>query len=574
MITTALAPLPKERFVDSSGAPLVGGQFFIYAAGTTAKQASYTDASGTILNANPVVLDARGEANVWLDQTLAYKFTLSPSTDTDPPTAAIWTVDNVPAGNAAVPTALTTFISSILSSIGSTLVGYIAAGVGAVYRSLQSRLRDRVSVLDYGADPTGAADSSPAFNAALTAAGWVWIPDGTYKLLSSVAVASNQMLMASGGVTINAGTAGMTVFLASGNAFFTQLWDIIVNGAGLANITAFDVTNLRLGAGLFNCGVTKGNIGLILRSGCFGTQILNFNGFQTPNGIQILANCSVVDIHHMTLDNEVGNGGTGVGIGISIASGSATNIGINIRGGFSQGFDIGILDQAISTKIDGVYFELCGTADVSGSGCRSGSYRGNTHFGPSGPASYKMRNTDSMFVGEYDTASGARTVVFDVDSTNTNFVEWAPASAVSMNSPLGTMTYISQLPIQTTGTFVPVVAGSTVAGVGTYTAQNGKYTVTGGVVHVEVTVAWSAHTGTGNLQVTGLPAFLNPVLNGRARILQCNISGFGFTGPVLFSGVSSTGVMTPEQGTTGGVISLVPIAAAGTINISGSYELI
>ncbi len=91
-----LAPLPKQRFTDNNGNPLVGGLVFTYAAGTTTKQATYTDSTGATPNTNPVVLDARGEASIWLDQTLAYKVTVSPSTDTDPPTAPIWTVDNIP----------------------------------------------------------------------------------------------------------------------------------------------------------------------------------------------------------------------------------------------------------------------------------------------------------------------------------------------------------------------------------------------------------------------------------------------------------------------------------------------
>ena len=94
-----LAPLPKQRFTDSNGNPLVGGLVFTYAAGTTTKQATYTDSTGATPNTNPVVLDSRGEAAIWLDQTLAYKIVLSPSTDTDPPSAPIWTVDNIPAGS-------------------------------------------------------------------------------------------------------------------------------------------------------------------------------------------------------------------------------------------------------------------------------------------------------------------------------------------------------------------------------------------------------------------------------------------------------------------------------------------
>lgn len=90
-----LAPFPKYAFLDNNGRPLIGGQLFTYIAGTTTKIATYTDSTGGVSNTNPIVLDYRGEANVWLDPTLTYKFTLAPPGDTDPPTRPIWTVDQV-----------------------------------------------------------------------------------------------------------------------------------------------------------------------------------------------------------------------------------------------------------------------------------------------------------------------------------------------------------------------------------------------------------------------------------------------------------------------------------------------
>lgn len=92
-----LSPLPIQKFFDNNGRPLVGGLLFTYAAGTTTPVDTYSDSGGT-LNTNPVVLDFRGEARVWLDPSLVYKFILSPANDTDPPTNPIWTVDQIAAG--------------------------------------------------------------------------------------------------------------------------------------------------------------------------------------------------------------------------------------------------------------------------------------------------------------------------------------------------------------------------------------------------------------------------------------------------------------------------------------------
>jgi hypothetical protein len=88
-MSTNLSSVPKLQFFDNNGNPLVGGKLFTYAAGTTTPLATYTDSTGVTPNTNPIILDSRGEANVWLDAT-QYKFELKTSAD-----ALIWTVDNI-----------------------------------------------------------------------------------------------------------------------------------------------------------------------------------------------------------------------------------------------------------------------------------------------------------------------------------------------------------------------------------------------------------------------------------------------------------------------------------------------
>ena len=64
-MTAILSPSPKMQFFTAAGVPLVGGKLFTYASGTTVPLATYTDSTGSTTNANPVILDSRGEANVW-----------------------------------------------------------------------------------------------------------------------------------------------------------------------------------------------------------------------------------------------------------------------------------------------------------------------------------------------------------------------------------------------------------------------------------------------------------------------------------------------------------------------------
>jgi hypothetical protein len=92
-MSAQLAPAPVFRSWDNLGLPLVGGKLNTYAAGTTTRQATYTDSTQTTPNTNPVILNFRGEAFVWLDPTLTYKFVL-----TDAFGNLIWTEDNIPGG--------------------------------------------------------------------------------------------------------------------------------------------------------------------------------------------------------------------------------------------------------------------------------------------------------------------------------------------------------------------------------------------------------------------------------------------------------------------------------------------
>lgn len=84
----SLLPNPKFQAFDSNGDPLSGGLLYTYEPGTTTNKATYSDKDLTTPNANPVVLDSRGEATVYLDGST--KLLLKTSDGT-----TIWTMDNV-----------------------------------------------------------------------------------------------------------------------------------------------------------------------------------------------------------------------------------------------------------------------------------------------------------------------------------------------------------------------------------------------------------------------------------------------------------------------------------------------
>jgi len=86
----SLTPTPKQQFFDANGNPLVAGKVYTYAGGTTTPIATYTDQAGGTANANPIILDSRGMANIWLQPTVAYKFVITDEND-----VTQYTTDNI-----------------------------------------------------------------------------------------------------------------------------------------------------------------------------------------------------------------------------------------------------------------------------------------------------------------------------------------------------------------------------------------------------------------------------------------------------------------------------------------------
>jgi hypothetical protein len=83
---------PKPHFEDSSGNPLSGGLLYFYVAGSSTAQDTYTTSAGTVANANPVVLDSRGEpgSQIWFTEDTTYKAVLKTSAGVE-----IWSSDNL-----------------------------------------------------------------------------------------------------------------------------------------------------------------------------------------------------------------------------------------------------------------------------------------------------------------------------------------------------------------------------------------------------------------------------------------------------------------------------------------------
>lgn len=161
------------QFFTNSGAILTGGKIFTYAAGTTTPQATFTSASGSVPHSNPIILDASGRVpggEIWLTDGSVYKFLLKDAND-----VLIGTYDNISGIN-----------DGTNITVSANNVTYTPAGAGAVPTTVQAKLRESVSVKDFGAVGDGVADDTAAIQSALNTSHTVLLPQGTYKITAQL----------------------------------------------------------------------------------------------------------------------------------------------------------------------------------------------------------------------------------------------------------------------------------------------------------------------------------------------------------------------------------------------------
>lgn len=263
--------------VGFGGEPLPFGYLYSYIAGTATPQATWTDSTQVQQNLNPVKLNVNGQAPLWLDPGLTYKFKL-----TDALGNQVYTTDQVQGSLTAA--ALATILTQ--SYIGAILYPQTLAEAAANVTPV-NYFYPPGNVNRYGTNTMpGTTDMATPINNALLCNARVYAPSGTYLI-------GTQLTLNAGNIFYGDGSSTILNFSSTANA------DFVVGN----NISGAMVSDLKLVA----TGVSTSNNyqGVLAFRGCTNcrAQSLDISGFYA-DGINLTASveCYVEDnyIHGVT----------------------------------------------------------------------------------------------------------------------------------------------------------------------------------------------------------------------------------------------------------------------------------
>ena len=175
----------------------------------------------------------------------------------------------------------TVTVSGTLSGVGSDEIAFLQAGTGAVTRTAQAKMRESVSVKDFGAVGDGVTDDTAAIQAALNAAhasggGTVLIPksSATYAVSDTLTIQSNIRVEFEAWIELTTASSIGTVLYLTGDNI--ELINPLVDGGGAASaagengIGIVSGNNIQVRGGkVQNCD--RGGVGLAF--GGKGVQI-------------------------------------------------------------------------------------------------------------------------------------------------------------------------------------------------------------------------------------------------------------------------------------------------------------
>lgn len=465
-----IAPSPRQQFVDANGVPYSGAKLFTYAAGSTTKQTTYTDSTGSTANSNPIILDSAGRTPYgrWYTSGLSYKEVLAPSTDTDPPTSPIFTEDYITGVNdTSVSTAQWQASGLTPTYIGATQFSVVGDQTTELH--VNRRLKLTVS------------------------AGTVYgkISVSAYTTLTTITVVLDSGALDSGLSAVD--------------------WSILTN------------TNNAIPSSFAQFGVTSGTVPLVNQDVTSWTRAATTTLGTTLNGTLSDTSTTITEF----------NGVAGVTYHCrALGTGSITHHSTNL-----------IITQtgASITTAAGDTFDV---EMLTASTCRIKNYQRASGVPLSLNSSLPITGTTLSITGGQ--------IVF-------------PASQ-NASSDANTLDDYEK------GTFTPVSIGTITAGTGTYTAQVGRYVKIGPLVSYSLTLAWSAHTGTGDIQFTGLP-FSSASAPGHSWEGALLVSNLTFSGQLAAYVAQNTGTISLVSMATGVSSTGVAMDTTCSIGVVGQYTI-
>lgn len=293
---------------------------------------------------------------------------------------------------------LSNFIASVASSIGSSLIGHLPSGVGALVITVQNQLRNiqnwNINVMDapFYAKGDGVADDTLAIQNAINTGGVIKFPPGTYKVTSLSLVGKSAILIGSGeSKTIIKSSATSPIIDLSETSdkvlLPASIFDMQLDGNSIA--TYGIKTRYRHKTFFRNVTINNVNGDALNELDSWNNLRYNLTLNSNINGLVLQGannNCKFVGISassNTQYQLKIMNGGTVAGGSTALAFDNcdieyATGFGIYVNTTGVVRFN----DCYIGEGIDGTVFDMAaGTVIVSGGfayfGALAASYLGN-----------------------------------------------------------------------------------------------------------------------------------------------------------------------------------------------------
>jgi hypothetical protein len=198
----------------------------------------------------------------------------------------------------------------------SEQVTFLASGTGAVQRTALTKFRDTVSVKDFGAVGDGVTDDAAAITAAIATGKAVYLPTGTYKVLTTIVIPTQAMIFGDGKVKtkILAGTIGMTVMASTSIVRNACIRDFTIEPASLSGyggigllVDSFaqsHIENIQIN------GFRNGSTGVGIKflntyGGCYFNNLINLHLENSDTALLMTGANNTTAVGYMNFSNLV-----------------------------------------------------------------------------------------------------------------------------------------------------------------------------------------------------------------------------------------------------------------------------